>query len=190
MRGAKLLSKISFLSVPERSIRWDGDLCRDVTPWGRASAEISWRNNNRDKKRRGWLRRKEPLCTLFKCLSIVHPCEVQAAQPPHVGDVEIREAARRGGARCDRAARSCAPRLALSNIWLIWRAAGLPRPPPRPSLVRFERPAEPSAEWHVGQLRNRRKVGTLPGDMLGHMPPAPVVLRTKKPTHRWWNPLL
>lgn len=68
-----------------------------------------------------------------------------------------------GGVRtggCDRAERSWATS-AVSFMRLFDKQrdhrdhrSALPR-----VFVRFEGPAEPPAEWHVGQFRNRRKVG-------------------------------
>lgn len=94
----------------------------------------------------------------------------------------IKETAKRevrGGA-CDRAEVPSAP------ISALCQTTGLPLSPlhsPR-VFVRFEWPAEPPAEWHVGQFRNRWKVGTPPAGILGHMLCLRSSLCTKQSTQR------
>lgn len=171
-----------------------GDLCRDAQPWRRASYEISWGNNNR--KAGGWrLRAEKSLGQL--CLDFILKSVRFKPKPRPIGSAAasrhllrtlrrwIKQAARGGSKRRRRMWQGRGPVRRPQVICALWQRRGPPRPPlhsPR-VFVRFEWPAEPPAEWHVGQFRNRRKVGTPPAGTLGHMLPVQFLLCTKQSTH-------
>lgn len=169
-----------------------GKLCRDAASWRRASDEISWGNNNR----KGGGSEQENLLRQL-CLGFI-PTSVRLESRQHrFGSAAasryllrtarrwIKEAAR--GSKRRRMWQGRGPvRRPQQPMCALWQTTAPPRPPLHSArvFVRFERPAEPPAEWHVGQFRNRRKVGSPPAGILGHMLPMRFLWCTKQSTHR------